>query len=308
MAFPVTNKPRFLSKRLATNVANVRPLPSMNKHVLLLSSLPSERFPAHGAGKRFDTGVHPHVGVQVSSPEPLSTGGAQHLLPCLVPGQMLLQIFTRGHTSSADLAHELGLVVSVLHMGLQRVEILAEMAAHVAHYWRCVAVVLFHVMIQRFLYLELLAARVAREIVVARVQTNIMVLQGTFVVALVLANAAIVHLASMDLLHVGGQVSAKSESFRAIRTLVLVLLQVLGQVTLLEELASTVVALQTSHGLLLSLIRPRRVHLFPIRGYYTLQVFFADPIHVSIGELQRGERLFRLEFFTQRIENSKTEN
>lgn len=42
MAFPVTNQAGFLSERLATNVANVWPLPGMDEHVLLLSSLPSE--------------------------------------------------------------------------------------------------------------------------------------------------------------------------------------------------------------------------------------------------------------------------
>lgn len=243
MAFPVTNQAGFLSERLATNVANVWPLPGMDEHVLLLSSLPSERFPAHRAGEWFDPGVHSHVRVQISASKPLSTSGAQHLLPRLVPSQMLLQVLASGHASSADLTYEFRLVVSVLHMGLQSVEILAEMAADVAHYWRCIAVVLFHVMIQRFLYLELLATSVAREIVVARVQTDVVVLQGTFVVALVLANAAIVHLASMDLFHVRGQVSTKPESFRAIRTLVLVLLQMFSQIALLEELASTMVAL-----------------------------------------------------------------
>lgn len=243
MAFPVTNQARFLGERLATNVANVWPLPCVDKHVLLLSGLPSERFAAYRAGEWFDPGVHSHVRVQIPASKPLSASGAQYLLPRLVPSQMLLQILPSGHASSADLTYELRFVVSVLHVGLQSVEILAEMAADVAHYWRCIAVVLLHVMIQRFLYLELLAAGVAREIVVGRVQADVVVLQGAFVVALVLANATIVHLASMDLFHVRGQVSTKSESFRAIRTFVLVLLQVLGQVTLLEELASTVVAL-----------------------------------------------------------------
>lgn len=312
MAFPVTNKAGFLSERLAANVANVRPLPRVDEHVLLLSSLPSERFAAHGAGERFHPGVHPHVRVQIPASEPLSASGAQHLLPGLVPGQMLLQILPGGHPSSADSTYELGLVMPVLHVGLQSVEILAEVAAHVAHYRRCVAVVLLHVMVQRFLYLELLAARVAGEIVIARVQTDVVVLQGTFVVALVLAYAAIVHLASMDLLHVGGQVTAKPESLRAIGTLVLVLLQVLGQIALLEELAPTVVALQTSHhALLLPSIGANRFHVvpfLPIRGYY-LEVLFADPIHVSIRErIQRGERSFRLEFLAKRIRNSKTEN
>lgn len=210
--------------------------------MLFLSSLPSKRFPANGAGERLHARVHTHVRVKIATPEPLPAGGAQHLLPRLVPRQMLLEIFLRGHAPPTDSTDELGLVVSVLHVGLQRVQIFTEMTANVAHYGRCVAVILFHVVIQRFLDFELLAASVAGEVVAGRVQTDVMVLQGAFVVALVLANAAIVQLTAVNLFHVRGQVSTKPECLRTVGAFVTVFLQVLGQVALLQELASTVVA------------------------------------------------------------------
>lgn len=158
---------------------------------------------------------------------------------------MLLQVLLRGHAPSAYPTDELRLVVSILHMSLKSVEVLAEVTANVAHDRRSFAMVLLHVMIQGLLYLELLAARVARVVVVARMQPNVVILQGTLVVALVLAHAAFVHLLPMILLDVGDQITPKAEGFRAIGAFVPVLLKVLGEVALLQELAATVIALYT---------------------------------------------------------------
>lgn len=213
--------------------------------MLLLSCLPSERLSADGARERLDPGVHSHVGIEVATSEPLAAGRAQHLLPGLVPREVLLQILLGGHAPAADPADELGLVVPVLHVGLERVKVLAEVPADVADDRRRVAVVLLHVVVQGLLDLELLAADVAGEIVAVGVQPYVVVLQGALVVALVLAHAAVVHLPPVDLVDVGGQVSTEPERPRAVRALVPVLLQVLREIALVQEPPTTMVALQT---------------------------------------------------------------
>ena len=311
MTLPVANQSRLLRESLAANVANVRPLARVYENVLLLGGLPPERLAANGTRERLHTRVHSHVRVQVPAAEPLAAGRAQHLLPGLVPGQMLLEILLSGHPSPADPAHELRLVVPVLHVSLQRVKILAEMAANVAHYRRRVAVILLHVMVERFLDLELFAARVAGEVVAGRVQANVVVLQRAFVVALVLANAAVVHLTPMDLLDVGGQVSAKPERLRTVGAPVPVFLQMLGQVALLQELSSTVVALQVtgyallSRRLLVATVAKGLRFCFLFHDRHDLEVFLADPALVLLGEIQL--QLFDLQL-AERVQESKTEN
>jgi len=197
----------FLSKRLAANVADVRPLASVDQHVLLLSRLSPECLAAHGTRERLYPRVHPHVRLEIASAESLTAGRTEDLLPGLVPREMLFQVFLRGHASSTYRTDELRFVMPVLHVRLQRVEVLAEVPAHVAHDWRRTAVILLHVMVQGLLDLELLAAGITRVVVIARVQPDIVVLQGALVVTLVLADAALVHLLTMIPLDVSNQVT-----------------------------------------------------------------------------------------------------
>lgn len=243
MSLPVADQAGLLGERLTANIANVGPLSGVDQHVLLLSSLPSKSLSADGAGERFHPGVHSHVRVQVASPESLAASRTEHLLPGFVPCEMLLQVLLCRHTPPTDSADEFRFVMPVLHVSLEGVEVLAEVTADVAHDRRGFAVILLHVVIQGLLYLELLAARVARVIVIARVQPNVVILQGTFVVAFVLAHAALIHLLSMILVDVGDQVTPKAEGLRAVGAFVPVLLQMLGEVALLQELAATVIAL-----------------------------------------------------------------
>lgn len=245
MSFPMADETGLLGKRLTANVANVGSLPGVDQHMLLLCCLSSKRLPTDRTGERLYSGVHPHVRVEVASSESLATGRTEHLLPGFVPHEMLLQVLLGGHAPSTNPTDEFRLVVSVLHMGFESVKVLAEMTADVTHDWRCFAVILLHVMIQGLLDLELLAASVARVIVVARVQSDVVILQSALVVALVLAHAALVHLLSMIPLDMGDQVTPKTEGLRAIDALVSVLFQVLGEVALLQEFAATVVALYT---------------------------------------------------------------
>ena len=121
--------------------------------------------------------MHSHVGIEVATSEPLAAGRAQYLLPGLVPREVLLEVLLGGHASATDPADELGLVVPVLHVGLERVKVLAEVPADVADDRRRVAVVLLHVVVQGLLDLELLAADVAGEIVAVGVQPYVVVLQ-----------------------------------------------------------------------------------------------------------------------------------
>lgn len=131
-------------------------------------------------------------------------------------------------------------------MGFESVEVLAEVTADVAHDRRSSAVILFHMVIQSFLNLEFLAAGVACIVVIARVQSNVVILQGALIVALVLAHAALVHLLSMILLDVGDQESPAAESLRTIGAPVPVLLQMFGEIALLQKSATTMIALHTS--------------------------------------------------------------
>lgn len=131
----------------------------------------------------------------------------------------------------------------VLHVSLEGVEVLAEVTADIAHDRRSFAMILFHVMIQGLLYLELLAARVARVVVVVCVQPDVVILQGTFVVALVFAHVAFVHLLLMILLDVRDQITPKAKGLRAVGAFVPMLFQMLGEVALLQELATTMIAL-----------------------------------------------------------------
>lgn len=194
MSLPVADQTGLLRERLAANVAFVGPLAGVNQHMLLLSGLPSELLAADRTRERLRARVHAHVGVEVAAAEPLAAGRAQHLLPGLVPHEMLLEILTRGHAAPADPADKFGLVVPVLDVGLEGVQVLAEVTANVADDRRRAAMVLLHVVVQRLLDLELLAAGVARVVVAARVQPYVVILQGALVVALVLAYAALVHL------------------------------------------------------------------------------------------------------------------
>jgi len=207
MSLSMADQAGFLSERLAANVADVRPLASVDQHVLLLSRLSPERLAAHGTRKRLYPRVHPHVRLEIASAESLAAGRTEDLLPGLVPREMLFQVLLRSHAPSTYRTDELRLVMPVLHMRLQRVEVLAEVAAHVAHDWRRAAVILLHVMVQGLLDLELLAAGIARVVVIARVQPDIVVLQSTLVVTLVLAHAALVHLLTMIPLDVSNQVT-----------------------------------------------------------------------------------------------------
>lgn len=232
---------------MTANIANVGSLSGMDQHVLLLSSFPSKILSADRAGERFHSGVYSHMRVQVTSPESLAASRTKYLLPSLVPHEMLLQVLLRGHTSSTYPADELRLVVPILHMSLEGVEVLAEVTADIAHYRRSFAVILLHMVIQGLFYLELLAARVARVIIVACVQSDVVILEGAFVVALVFAHAALVHLLSMILLDVGDQITPKTESLWAIGAFVPMLLQMFGEIALLQELAATVIAFYTRH-------------------------------------------------------------
>lgn len=233
MSLSVTDQSRFLCESLTANIADVRSLAGVYQNVLFLSGLSSKRFAAHRTRKGFHAGVYSHMRVEVAAAKSLSARRTQHLLPGLVPSQVLLEILASRHPSSAYTADEFRLVVSVLHVSLQSVQILTEMSANVADDRRCSAVILFNVMIQRFLDLELFATGIARVIVAAGVQTNVMILEGTLVVALVLAHAALVHLPTMNPLDVGDQVPSKTERFRTVRALVPVLFQVFGQIALL---------------------------------------------------------------------------
>lgn len=203
MSLPVADETGLLGKRLAANIANVGSLPGVDQHMLLLSCLSSKRLPTDRTGERLYSGVHPHVRVKVASSESLTAGRTEHLLPGFVPHKMLLQVLLRSHTPSTYPTDEFRLVVSVLHVGFEGVKIFTEMTADVAHDWRCFAVILLHVMIQGFLDLELLAAGFTCVIVVVRVQSDVVILQGALVVTLVLAHAALVHLLSMIPLDVG---------------------------------------------------------------------------------------------------------
>lgn len=124
-------------------------------------------------------------------------------------------------------------------------EVFAEVTADVAHDRRSFAVILLHMVIQGLLYLELLAARVARVVVVACVQSDIVILESAFVVALVLAHAALVHLLPMVLLDVRDQITPKTEGLWAVGAFVSMLLQMFGEIAFLQELAATVIALYT---------------------------------------------------------------
>lgn len=131
----------------------------------------------------------------------------------------------------------------ILHVSLESVEVLAEMTTDVAYDRRSFTMVLFYVVIQGLFYFKLLAACIACVVIVARMQPDVVILQGAFVVALVFAQAALVHLLPMVLFDVGDQITPKAEGLRAIGAFVPMLLQVLGEVALLQELAATVVAL-----------------------------------------------------------------
>lgn len=233
MSLSVTDQSRFLCESLTADIADVRSLAGVYENVLFLSGLSSKRFAAHRTRKGLHAGVYSHMRVEVAAAKSLSARRTQHLLPGLVPSQVLLEILASRHPSSAYTADEFRFVVSVLHVSLQSVQILTKMSANVANDRRCSAVILFNVMIQRFLDLELFATGIARVIVAAGVQTNVMILEGTLVVALVLAHAALVHLSTMNPLDVGDQVPSKTERFRTVRALVPVLFQVFGQIALL---------------------------------------------------------------------------
>lgn len=233
----------FLREGLSANITDVRPLPRVDQYVLLLRRLSPKGLAAHRTGKRFHARVDPHVRVKVTSTEPFAAGRTKDLLSGLVPGQVLLKILLRGHPSPAYLADKLGLVMTILHMRLQGVQVFTEVAAHVADYGRGVTVILLDVMIQGLLDLELLAASVAGEVEVAGVKSYEVVLQGALVLALVVADAALEHLRPVNLLDVRVQVTFQAEGLDTLDTPVPVLLQVLGEVALLEELLSTVIAL-----------------------------------------------------------------
>jgi len=130
----------------------------------------------------------------------------------------------------------------ILHVSLKSMEILAEMTADVANNRRSFTVVLLHVVIQGLLYFELLATCVTRVVIVARMQPDVMILQGALIITLVFAYAAFVYLLPVILLNVGVQITAKAEGFWTIGAFVPVLLQMLGEVALFQELAMTVIA------------------------------------------------------------------
>lgn len=232
-----------MGERLTANIANVGSLSSVDQHVLLLSGLPSKSLSTDRTGERFHPGVHSHMRVQVTSPESLTASWTEYLFPGFMPRKMLLQVLLCRHTPSTNSTDKFRFVMPIFHVSLESVKILAEVTADVAHDRRSFAVVLLHVVIQGLLYFELLAARIARVIVIARVQPNVMILQGAFVVALVLAHAALVHLLLMILLDVGDQITSEAEGLRAVGAFVPMLLQMLGKVALFQEFAATVIAL-----------------------------------------------------------------
>lgn len=243
VSLPVADQSGLLGEGLAAYVADVRPLARVDEEVLLLRGPTAEGLLAHRARERLDARVDPHVELEVAPAEPLAARRAEYLLPGLVPDDVLLEVLPGRHAAAADLADELGLVVTVLHVGLQRVEVLAEVAADLADDRRRVAVILLHVVIQRLLYLELLAALVARVLVVARVQPYEVVLQGPLVRAPVVADVALVDSLAMAFVDVGAQLAAESESPRTIRACATVQPQVSDQATLLRVLLTAVVAL-----------------------------------------------------------------
>lgn len=126
----------------------------------------------------------------------------------------------------------------------------------------------------------MLAANVARVIVVARVQSDVVIFQSALVIALVFAHAAFVHLLSMIPLDMRDQITPKTKGLRAIGALVSVLFQVLGEIALLQEFAATVIAFYTRR---LISGRPilfgynsrtrfsRQVYVYPL---YSLFVFY----------------------------------
>jgi len=246
MSLPVADQTRLLSKRLAANVANIRSLSGVNQHMLFLSCLSSKRLSADGTRERLHTRMHPHVRVKITSSKSLATGRAEHFLPGFVPHEVLLQILLRGHAPSTYSADKIRLVVSVLHMRFESMEVLAKVTANVAHDRRSSAVILFHMMIQSFLDFKLLAAGIARVIVIARVQSNVVILQSALIVALVLAYTALVHLLTMILLDVGDQVTPETESLRTVGAFVSVLLKMFSETAFLEKFTMTMIAFYVS--------------------------------------------------------------
>lgn len=137
-------------------------------------------------------------------------------------------------------------------------KVLAEVTTNVTYDRWSFTVILLYMVIQSLLYLKLLAACITRVIVVARMQPDVVILQGTLVIALVLAHAALVHLLSMILFDMGDQITPKAEGFRAVSAFVPMLLQVFGKIAFLQEPAATVIAfyarrLSSSRSILFSL-------------------------------------------------------
>lgn len=147
MSLPMADETRFLGKRLTANIANIGSLPGVNQYMLLLCCLSSKCLSTNRTGERLYSGMHPHVRIKITTSESFAAGRTEHLLPGFVPHEMLLQVLLCSHAPSTYPANKFRFIVSVLHMGFESVEILAEMAANVAHDWRCFAVILLHVMI-----------------------------------------------------------------------------------------------------------------------------------------------------------------
>lgn len=245
MPLPVADQSRLLSKLLPAYITSVWPLAGVYQYVLLLGSPPRELFTADRARERPDTLVDPQMKIQIPLlAECLAASGAHNLLLFLVPQQMLVEVVLGGHASFAQTALERRLVMPVFHVGLQRGDALACVAAHGANNGRCIAVHLLRVLHHVVLYLELLPANGAGIVETARMFSNEMILQRPPVVALVLADGARVQHRSVNLFRVLFQVFPQSERLVTGLATVPVLLHVRRQQRFPVELFTAKVTLK----------------------------------------------------------------
>lgn len=113
-------------------------------------------------------------------------------------------------------------------------QVLALVTADVAHYRWISAVHLIDMLLKIVLYFERLAAEFTRELVVVRMLPDKVILQGPLLVALIVADAALVHLRPVNFFHMNFELPFQSVSLRARFALVSVLLYVRYQRVFIE--------------------------------------------------------------------------